>query len=529
MGYWMVSVSLLTMRSDCSCICRFFHCGRFGDGHYLAMELLGQNLNELRNKQAGRRFSVATTMRLAIQMIRAIEYIHSIGFVHRDIKPSNFAMGIGPNKDRCYILDFGLSRRFLNEDGKVRPERSSVGFRGTGRYASLNAHEGKDLSRRDDLWSLFYCLVEFLRGHLPWRQARDRAEIKEVKKMTHNLDIVRGLPLEFGQLFTHLTALQFDESPDYVWIENLFYMICSRDGLDSEAPYDWDAPLATQQPSRTDPSLQEQKLMETGSENGSTATKDRDTSRDFDGEHLSKSQYNVTEAQTTMARDHSCSTLLDANERNGSFQLGNDQRNPSGNAKSPQPGRKGSSKIGNDGYWSDATTRIMMVGDEDDDDDDEDWDERVPGSEQTPNGEKAFLPKLPATFSDRGSLVLTPAPVSRRSSARSQGADAIPTPQARTNRSSIGSERDALRDPDRKTLPGSAIGSASSIVAPPVASPSASSTTQPKNRKITSPTSPRVSVSNETITKPSHAVITSPDPSVATLPKLPSSSTCLLL
>jgi len=52
--------------------------------------------------------------------------------------------------------------------------RPSVGFRGTGRYASLNAHNGIELGRRDDLWSLFYTLVEFLRGKLPWRKEKDR-------------------------------------------------------------------------------------------------------------------------------------------------------------------------------------------------------------------------------------------------------------------------------------------------------------------------------------------------------------------
>ena len=52
--------------------------------------------------------------------------------------------------------------------------RDDVGFRGTARYASLHAHAGDELSRRDDLWSLFYSLVEFLRGKLPWRKEKDR-------------------------------------------------------------------------------------------------------------------------------------------------------------------------------------------------------------------------------------------------------------------------------------------------------------------------------------------------------------------
>ncbi len=39
---------------------------------------------------------------------------------------------------------------------QVRPPREQSGFRGTARYASINAHLSRDLARRDDLWSLLY-------------------------------------------------------------------------------------------------------------------------------------------------------------------------------------------------------------------------------------------------------------------------------------------------------------------------------------------------------------------------------------
>jgi len=50
-------------------------------------------------------------------LIRRIEFIHSRGFLHRDIKPDNFVMGIEQNSNSVYVIDFGLSKRFLKKNG----------------------------------------------------------------------------------------------------------------------------------------------------------------------------------------------------------------------------------------------------------------------------------------------------------------------------------------------------------------------------------------------------------------------------
>lgn len=51
------------------------------------MQLQGKNLAELRRAQPRGAFSLSTTLRLGLQILRAIESIHSVGFLHRDIKP----------------------------------------------------------------------------------------------------------------------------------------------------------------------------------------------------------------------------------------------------------------------------------------------------------------------------------------------------------------------------------------------------------------------------------------------------------
>ncbi|KAJ3359638.1 Tau-tubulin kinase 2, partial [Allomyces javanicus] len=128
---------------------------------FMVMSLHGANLSDLRKRQPDHRFSLSTTALLGRQMIASLRELHHAGYLHRDVKPSNFVMGLdrhvpdarGFRRARCYVIDFGLARRYLTADGHVRDARATAGFRGTARYASLAAHESRELARRDDLWS----------------------------------------------------------------------------------------------------------------------------------------------------------------------------------------------------------------------------------------------------------------------------------------------------------------------------------------------------------------------------------------
>lgn len=68
-------------------VCRFIGCGRNDRFNYVVMQLQGRNLAELRRAQPRGAFSLSTSLRLGLQILKAIESIHDVGFLHRDIKP----------------------------------------------------------------------------------------------------------------------------------------------------------------------------------------------------------------------------------------------------------------------------------------------------------------------------------------------------------------------------------------------------------------------------------------------------------
>ncbi|GIY81490.1 tau-tubulin kinase homolog Asator [Caerostris extrusa] len=95
-------------------VCRFIGCGRNDRFNYVVMQLQGKNLAELRRSQPRGAYSLSTTLRLGLQILKAIESIHEVGFLHRDIKPSNFSMGrLSHNCRSVYMLDFGLARQYV--------------------------------------------------------------------------------------------------------------------------------------------------------------------------------------------------------------------------------------------------------------------------------------------------------------------------------------------------------------------------------------------------------------------------------
>ncbi|OHT06496.1 CK1 family protein kinase [Tritrichomonas foetus] len=123
---------------------------------YLVMELLGPSLSSTRREMKHCHFSLSTTLRIGIKMLRCLEQVHKHGIIHCDVKPGNFLLR--PDCLHSLVLvDFGLAQFYIHhKTGKHKKFKIYNGFNGTMKYASLNSMNESSLSRRDDLYSWFY-------------------------------------------------------------------------------------------------------------------------------------------------------------------------------------------------------------------------------------------------------------------------------------------------------------------------------------------------------------------------------------
>jgi len=144
------------------------------------------------------------------------------------------------------MIDFGLASYFRDRETF---EHIAFGetqrVTGTARYASVNALRGFTQSPRDDLESLAYIFIYFLKGALPWQglpglDQRDR--IRKICEVKQNIDpqtLCGGIPCEFARFLTAVRSLEFSETPNYALYRQWFRDLFMQNAFLYDFRYDW--------------------------------------------------------------------------------------------------------------------------------------------------------------------------------------------------------------------------------------------------------------------------------------------------
>uniref|UniRef100_A0A915PJ95 Protein kinase domain-containing protein n=1 Tax=Setaria digitata TaxID=48799 RepID=A0A915PJ95_9BILA len=250
----------------------------YGETHnvrYMVMDLCGKNMRELKKSMKEDCFTITTSLWLMKKMILALKFLHRLGWIHRDVKPANFCVGLHTEgKQELYLVDFGMARHFIARNGVMKTRRESSAFHGTVRYASLTTHRHQassdsklfrsfiftveehftvlnrklsyDMSRYDDLWSVYYISVENMVGQLPWRYVNEKSE---VEKMKENIDLLRqkygtepNPPASLVVLHRHLSHASFYQEPEYHHIVNEIDLDLTQRNFTADSRLDWQPP-----------------------------------------------------------------------------------------------------------------------------------------------------------------------------------------------------------------------------------------------------------------------------------------------
>lgn len=139
-------------------------------------------------------------------------------------------MGLHDLRHTVFIINFGIAKEYCDISTRQHvPFRHNRRLTGTPAFASINNHLGVEPGRRDDIESLTYMLIYFLRGSLPWlagdHEKLSSSSMLERKANTTIEVLCRGIPVEFATMLIYARSLAFSEDPDYGHLHSLLHGI----------------------------------------------------------------------------------------------------------------------------------------------------------------------------------------------------------------------------------------------------------------------------------------------------------------
>ena len=181
------------------------------------------SLNQLFNSH-NKSFSLKKACELILYSLQAIEVLHKNNIIHRDINPKALSL---ESDGKVKFIYLGFWKYYKNNKKHIPFKFYKKIIGKNFLFGSINNLMGVELSRRDDLQSLAYMLIYFIKGNLPWDNIDIKNSEKKMEKileMKLNIDekiLTEGLPNDIKMFFSYVKKLKFEEEPNYDYLKNI--------------------------------------------------------------------------------------------------------------------------------------------------------------------------------------------------------------------------------------------------------------------------------------------------------------------
>ena len=176
------------------------------DSDWIVMELVeGQTLAELIESGP---LSAEKALALALDLAQALNAAHSEGIVHRDLKTKNVLV---TSEARIKILDFGLAKQILFQDGQSTSMTADGQVVGTPHAMSPEQAMGRKVDLRSDLFSLGSLFYEMVTGVAPFKGDNPVETLRQV--CTLEPPAIKDRAAGFPQAFSDLVAKLLEKEP----------------------------------------------------------------------------------------------------------------------------------------------------------------------------------------------------------------------------------------------------------------------------------------------------------------------------
>lgn len=151
--------ALATATFSHSNIVNIYDVGSEGNINYIVMELVnGKTLKEYIRENAP--LSMDSTLKISIQIAKALECAHKNKIIHRDIKPHNILIN---EEGVIKVTDFGIAKATSSDT--ITHTNKVIG---SAHYFSPEQAKGKIVDNRTDIYSFGIVIYEMLTGRVPF-------------------------------------------------------------------------------------------------------------------------------------------------------------------------------------------------------------------------------------------------------------------------------------------------------------------------------------------------------------------------